>query len=400
MISLLALRLPPPSRLSVKVSCVYGTLYLHYGLLTFLPLWLASRNVPATQIGALMAIPLLLRLVAVAPVVAWAGRQARLRDALGVFALLASLTAVFTGLLTDHLTLLAVFVIFSLAWDQLPVLADAYAVLAVRARGLDFGRLRVWSSLGVVAGAGAGGWIFDAAGIGVLPWLAAGLLLALAVVTRFTPPDRRLAPPDEAYPRDDWKAVFADRQLVLAMCATSLVAGSHGMLLNFGAIQWSGLGWSATTTGLLVSVGIVSEVLVLWFGQRLLRGRDPRLLILAASGLAVVRWSAMALTPPLGVVIVLQVMNAVTAIAPILGMMLLIARRTPAPLVGAAQGVNAVILGLGLAIVTIGSGMLWERGVPIAYGAMAAMAGLAAPLVLGPVRAWRVVEPNQHASRY
>lgn len=379
-------RLKRPDLLSIKTSGVFGVLYLHYGVVTFLSLWLAHRGVPATAIGMLLAIPLLLRLVAVAPVVAWAGRRGRVRDALVLFALLAAAMACSTGLILDHLALLVVFVLFALAWDQLPVLADAYAVIAVRSRGLHYGRLRVWGSLGVVGGALGGGVLFKATGIGALPWTAGGLLVALALVTRLLPSDRALGEAEAPAGKGDWKAVIADRQLLAAMAATSLVAGSHGMLLGFGAIQFAAKGWSTATIGVLLSVGVASEVVVLWFGQKLLRGGDPRILILGAAFAAVARWAIMAFNPDLPIIFALQLLNAVSAIAPLLAMMLIIARRVPGPLVGAAQGLNAVILGVGLAVVTLASGALWERGVPVAYGAMAVMAALAIPLLLGRER--------------
>lgn len=387
-----------PDPLSLKASGVYATLYLHYGVLTFLPLWLAHRGVPPTQIGALMAIPLMLRLVAVAPVVAKAGRDGRVRDALILFALLAAAMAASTGLIVDHLILLVVFTFFSLAWDQLPVLADAYAVVAVRARGLDFGRLRVWGSLGVVGGALGAGVLFKATGVGALPWTASGLLLLLALVTRLLPSDGALGGTEASIARGDWKAVVADRQLMAAMAATSLVAGSHGVLLAFGAIQFAANGWSTATTGMLVSIGVLSEVVVLWFGQNLLRGGDPRIMILGSAVAGVARWLLMALNPPLPVVFVLQLLNALSAIAPILAMMLIIARRVPAPLVGVAQGLNAVILGAGLAVVTLASGALWQQGVAVAYGAMALMSALAVPLVLGAERRAFLVTPPANAA--
>ncbi|MDB5471557.1 MAG: hypothetical protein JWR84_3117 [Caulobacter sp.] len=375
-----------PDPLSIKASGVYLSLYLHYGVLSFLPLWLSHRGIPPATIGILMAIPLLLRLVAVAPVVAWAGRRGRLRDALILFALLGGGMAMSTGLIYDHLILLVVFTLFALAWDQLPVLADAYAVIAVRARNLDYGRLRVWGSLGVVGGALGAGGLFQVTGVQALPWVAGGLLVLLALAARLMPSDGRLGEADPPRSKGDWKAVFADRQLILAMAATSLVAGSHGVLLAFASIQFAAKGWSTGTTGLLISIGVLSEVVVLWFGQKLLRGGDPRLLILAGAVAGLLRWGVMALNPGLPVVFVLQLLNATSAIAPLLAMMLIIARRVPAPLVGVAQGVNAVIMGVGLAVVTLASGVLWEAGIAVAYGTMAVMSALAIPFVLGRER--------------
>ena len=372
-----------PTLLAVTVSGLYLALYLHYGVLSFLPLWLESRGVPATQIGLLMAIPLLLRLVAVGPVVAWSGRRAQLRNALIVFTVIAAVLAMSTAMIVDHLVLLTLFVFFAIAWDQLPVLADAYAVLTVRARGLDFGRLRVWGSLGVVGGSILGGAVFQVGGIGLLPWLAGGLLGVLAVVSLTSPTDRKLSPPDEVRTEGDWKAVFADRQMMLAMFGTSLIAGSHGVLLSFGVIQFTAAGWSSSMVGALLATGVLSEVIVLWFTQKLLKGGDPRGLILVAGVSAVVRWVIMAMTPIAPLVFFAQLLNGLSAMAPVVGMMLLIAHRTPSHLVGVAQGVNAVILGLGLAVVTLGSGFIWGQGPAVAYGAMAVMALLGIPFLLG-----------------
>lgn len=372
-----------PSLLAVTVSGLYLSLYLHYGVFSFLPLWLTSRDVPTTQIGLLMAIPLLLRLVAVGPVVAWSGRREQLRNALILSTLAAAVLAMSTAMISDHLALLIVFVFFALAWDQLPVLADAYAVLTVRAKGLDFGRLRVWGSLGVVGGSMAGGAIFQVGGIGVFPWVAGGLLVVLAVVALASPTDRKLSPPDESRTEGDWKAVFGDRQMILAMVGTSLIAGSHGVLLSFGVIQYTAAGWSPTLIGLLLATGVLSEVIVLWFTQRILKGGDPRRLILVAGAFAVFRWVIMAFTPIAPLVFFAQLLNGLSAMAPVVGMMLLIAHRTPAHLVGVAQGVNAVILGLGLAIVTLGSGFIWGQGPAFAYGAMAVMALLGLPFLFG-----------------
>ncbi len=372
-----------PTLLAVSVSGLYLALYLHYGVLSFLPLWLESRGVTTTQIGLLMAIPLLLRLVVVGPVVAWSGRRAQLRNALILFTLMAAALAMSTALIVDHLVLLILFVFFAIAWDQLPVLADAYAVLTVRARNLDFGRLRVWGSLGVVGGSMAGGAIFQVGGIGLLPWVAGGLLAALAAVSLTSPTDRKLSPPEETRTEGDWKAVFADRQLILAMFGTSLIAGSHGVLLSFGVIQYTAAGWSSSAVGALLAAGVLSEVIVLWFTQKILKGGDPRKLILVAGAFAVLRWVIMAFTPIAPLVFFAQLLNGLSAMGPVVGMMLLIAHRTPAHLVGVAQGVNAVVLGLGLAIVTLGSGFIWGQGPAFAYGAMAVMALLGLPFLFG-----------------
>ena len=90
------------------------------------------------------------------------------------------------------------------------------------------------------------------------------------------------------------------------------------------------------------------------------------------------RWLIMATDPGTGVLIVAQLLQGITATGAILGGMLVIAARVPVQTSAAAQGLNAVLLGLVLAVVTAGSGLLWAYGTTFAYLAMAvlALAGL------------------------
>jgi PPP family 3-phenylpropionic acid transporter len=54
-------------RLGLGVSGLYFALYLHYGFFAFMPLWLKETGAPPEEIGVLLAIPLILRLLTVAP---------------------------------------------------------------------------------------------------------------------------------------------------------------------------------------------------------------------------------------------------------------------------------------------------------------------------------------------
>ena len=56
-------------RLGLKTSMLYGAVYLHYGVFAiFMPVWLKNLGLPASQIGILVSLPLLLRILFVAPV--------------------------------------------------------------------------------------------------------------------------------------------------------------------------------------------------------------------------------------------------------------------------------------------------------------------------------------------
>ncbi|MFM5885390.1 MAG: MFS transporter [Novosphingobium sp.] len=368
-------------RLTIGVSALYLALYLHYGFFAFIPLWLKAMGAQPKEIGVLVAIPLVLRLLTVAPFSAWAGRRGRVRDAITVTAILsAGLILLLLGR-PDHIGRIAVVLIFSIMWDQIPVLTDAYAVMAVRSRNLNFGRMRVWGSIGVVVSTAAAGWVFGLTGIEALPWLVAALLLLPALVAPALPSDRTMAAP-EPETGGKWRDVFADRKLMRAMGGAAMIMGSHGVLTSFGAIQWSAQGISTGMIGTLQATAVSAEILAFWFGANLLGKRDPSLLICIAAAAATLRWIIMACNPVLGVLFAVQMLHGITSTGAILGTMLIIAARVPVQTSAAAQGLNAVLLGIVLAAATAGSGLLWSQGVAMAY---LAMAGLAAT---GIVLAW------------
>jgi len=365
----------PPRRLFLGVSGLYLALYLHYGFFAFIPLWLRHVGAPPSEIGVLMAIPLVLRLLTVAPFSAWAGRRGLIRNAITVTALAsAAIIALLIGE-PGYVGRIAVVIVFSIMWDQLPVLTDAYAVMAVRSRSLDFGRMRVWGSIGVVISTAAAGWAFEWAGIEMLPILVAALLLLPAITAPLLPPDRAMTAA-ESGPTGKWSDVIADRELLRAMIAAAMIMGSHGVLQSFAAIQWTERGIATSAIGMLQALAVSAEIGAFWFGSKLLGKRNPMLLISIAGIAATFRWIVMAFDPGVPVLIAAQLLHSITSTGAILGTMLVIATRVSLQNSGAAQGLYAVLLGVALAATTAGSGILWAYGVSAAYLAMALLAAL------------------------
>jgi len=273
------------------------------------------------------------------------------------------------------------------------VLTDAYAVMAVRGHSLDFGRLRVWGSIAVVASNAAAGWAFGVMGIKSLPLMVALLLLAPATVASLLPRDRQLRSRLETT-QGHWRDLLGDRALLKSMAAASLIMGSHGVLLSFGAIQWNASGISTGAIGVLQALAVSAEIAAFWFGARILGLREPRVMLCVAAVAGAARWLIMATNPSIAVLIGAQLLNGITATGTILGITLVIAARVPSNLSAAAQGMNAVLLGAVLAVATAGSGLLWSHGLSFAYLAMAVLAAL------GAVLAWpaRIAADNGDTS--
>lgn len=371
----------PAGKLAVGVSGLYFALYLHYGFFAFLPLWLKATGASPEEIGILMAIPLILRLLTVAPFAAFVGKRGWVRNAITLTALSSATIVLLLLGHPEHAGRIAIVIAFSIMWDQIPVLTDAYAVMAVRRHTIDFGRLRVWGSIAVVVSNAVAGWAIGHSGIMMLPVMVSAILIAPAILALFLPADRELSTA-ETSSTGRWRDLVGDRGLILAMIAASLIMGSHGVVTSFGAIQWDAQGISTETIGLLQALAVSAEILAFWFGTKLLGNRDPRFIICASAIAAALRWAIMATNPTIHLLVVAQLLNGVTATGAILGIMLVITARVPTQLSATAQGMNAVLFGAVLAIATAGSGMLWSLGLAPAYLAMSALA------LIGLICAW------------
>ncbi|MEO0319256.1 MAG: hypothetical protein RL404_2933 [Pseudomonadota bacterium] len=370
-----AATLPDPKtrQLTAGVSGLYLALYLHYGFFAFIPLWLKATGATPAEIGLLLAIPMVLRILTVAPFSAWAGRIGWVRNAITITAVLSAALILLLMGKPDYAGRIAIVLAFSITWDQLPVLADAYAVMTVRSHAVDFGRVRVWGSIAAVTSSAAAGWVIGITGIEMLPLLVAALLLLPALTAPLLPSDHSMAA-TENKTEGSWRDLVDDCLLMSALVAGAFVIASHGVITNFIAIQLSAQGISTGMIGTIQAVALSFEIFAFWFGARLLGQRDPMILIRVAAAAAFARWCIMALNPSLPIVLAVQVLQGVTSTGAILGVMLVIAQRVPVRSSAAAQGFNAVLLGIALAVATFGSGLLWSHGVAISYSAMAVLA--------------------------
>jgi MFS transporter, PPP family, 3-phenylpropionic acid transporter len=375
--------------LSHRVALLYAAVYLHYGVYgAFMPLWFQHKGMSSAQIGTLIALPVLLRVLFVAPVTALADRLRRVREVLFVCIALTAALVLVLQWVSGYVALLVFFTLFAVAWDPLPILADGYASAAVRVRNLDFGRMRMWGTISLVCTAMAGGRVLDHLGVDLIPVLTCLLLLAPLLIIPFLPPDRLFGESVRAAP-GEWRCIINDGPAMLVLVGVSLLMGSSAILLGFGAIQWSAKGLSNGSIGLLYGVAAASEILVFSFAQTLLGKRSELWLLVVGAALTTVRWLGMATDPGFEVLTCLALLQGPSATATIAGSILYIARRFPTHLVATANGVNAVLVGISASAAIFAGGYLWEALKALAYLPMAGMSLVALAIFLVAVRRQR-----------
>lgn len=246
----------------MRFSTVLGSYYFAYfayigAYSPYITLYFRQLGMTAAQIGLLYSIPQVMRIVGPA---AWGhladstGKPHIILRAAALMGLLAFGGMYFGSGFGLLFGVLVVMHFFTSA--QMP-LVEAITLDHVRERPGDYGRIRVWGSVGFIASVLGLGYALD-----VLPvtWvLHVGVaLLMLVVCTAFLiPAPRRHVHEGEAAPLLDR---LKSRQVQIFLAAGWLNAFAHAALYTFFSIYLSQLGYSKSVIGWMWTVGVLIEI--------------------------------------------------------------------------------------------------------------------------------------------
>ena len=151
-------REPQATRPALRLGIYYAALFAVLGVnVPFWPVWMASRGLSAAEIGMALSLGLAMKVV-VNPLVGHladrTGRRRLLMIGLSIGA------AVSYGCLWfghDFVALTLIAMVFFCFWSPLIPMGENLTMLMVKGRGLDYGRIRLWGSLGFVVASVAAG---------------------------------------------------------------------------------------------------------------------------------------------------------------------------------------------------------------------------------------------------
>jgi PPP family 3-phenylpropionic acid transporter len=371
---------------SLRLKAFYAALFLALGVqLPFLPLWLTAKGLEAGAIGIVLAIPALIRIIAI-PV---ATRLADRRDAVrGVIILAAAAAALGFGALAfaqGAAAIMLVYALASAAYAPVMMLADTYALRGLAQHGRAYGPVRLWGSAAFIAASFGAGALLDWMAPVDLIWLmVVAMAIATAAALGLVPLNTEQA--GGAPARASATGLLRNPAFLVAIAAASLVQASHALYYGFSTIDWQAAGYDGGVIGALWALGVMAEIALFALSARLPSTITPLALLLAGAAGAVVRWSAMAAAPPAILLPVLQCLHALSFGATHLGALAFVARMAPPGLGATAQGYFAVAHGVTMAVATALAGVLYGR---LGTGAYAAMAALAAAGGLCALISWR-----------
>lgn len=380
---------------ALPVALFYGALFVVYGMyVPFMPVWLDWKGLTAGEISTVIAAPLFVR-VLVTPTVAVAVDRSggHRRYLIG----LAWAALAFVFVLTVSRSFWAILIFASLLMvsnSTIMPLIDMIAVQGTRARGLDYGRLRLWGSLSFVAASFAGGIAITEFGGGAGIWLVA-VGCALTLVAAYQVPDVSGEPvPSANVTQPLWKIaepreLLAQREFRLFLIAAGLAQAAHATFFTFGTLIWQKQGLSAAWCGTLWAIGVFAEVLLFTFSGRVAAKFGATRLIAIAGAASVLRWLILASDPSLAILVPLQLLHGVTYGASHIGAMHFIHDAVPRDRAASAQALYATVsAGVAMGVATLIAGYVYAQAASLSYVAMAAIAAVSLAAALRLMQIW------------
>lgn len=352
-----------------RISLHYAALFLVPGVyLPFFAAWLESRGLHPTEISIMLSVGILMRLLA-GPVAAHAvDRSGRRKTAVILLAWVSIASFALLGWVDGFIAMLLVWIVHSAAWAPITPFSDNIALLAATRHKLDYGRMRLWGSLGFLGAAYLSGlWLKGRDADWIFILLLAGLLLLVAA--SYLLPDLRLplAKPRAAAPA---LLLLRQRRFLLFVGATACLQASHAAFYTFGTLHWRSLGHSDAAIGLLWAEGVLAEIVLFAFARHLPAklGGTGLLLIAAAGGL--LRWSITAGAEDYLLLVLLQALHAATFGAAHIGAMRLLSDGCAPDASATAQSLYSAANSSMLALATLAVGPIFALGGGAIYWAM------------------------------
>jgi PPP family 3-phenylpropionic acid transporter len=358
--------------------------------MSYWPVWLRDRGIADAEIGTLF---MSRQLVGVGATLAIGWIAHRVGNVRGVLlALAVAATVLVTGYQFSHtfLAILAVSLVWGVVWAPTMALYDGVVVNETRARGINYGRLRVWSSVSFILGVIICGVAVDRQGPS---WV---LYVGFAGIVMLVPLALWL-PAAETQHRDQAKHasfgipdLLRSRPFLLFMIAAGLCQASHAVLYSFGTLTWRAAGIDDVTISLLWGESVAVEIVLMLASPWLLARLGPTGMIALALGCGMVRWLGMAFTTELWALILLQALHAGTFAACHLGAMAFLQRALPASGMALGQSVYyAIGTGAAQAVIFQIAGVLYGAYGQKAFLGMFVVSAVGMVAIVALARQWK-----------
>ncbi|MFT7561554.1 MAG: PPP family 3-phenylpropionic acid transporter [Flavobacteriales bacterium] len=362
-----------------RLSSLYFWYFAVVGAMSpYWSLYLKSLGFEPVRIGVLASIPMLVRLFA-------PNFWGRIADKSGrrIWVLrLGSLGACifFVGLVfVDDFYLMAMLlVLFGFFWNAIMAQTETITLKHLDDKPYDYGKIRLWGSVGFIAAVLALGFVFERFPVSYLPIIIA-TGLALIVVGASCLHSGVDAKPQLQAAAGSFISVLRNRYVVAFLVVFFLLQLSHGVYYVFYSIYLEEAGYSTLWIGGLWSLGVVAEIIMFLKARELLSRFTLYHLLFVSLLVTSIRWLSLAFFRDSFIALaLLQLTHAFTFALTHTVAIEFIRRQFGEHNQGQGQAFySAVSYGAGAALGAFISGLIWHYGGSISFvfaGASAAVA--------------------------
>ncbi|MES9833166.1 MAG: MFS transporter [Candidatus Thiodiazotropha sp. LLP2] len=279
-------------------------------LLPFWGLYLQDRGFSPAQIGELMAVIMVTKLIA-PNIWGWISDHTGRRMPIVRLASLLSVICFLGVFFVDGYWALAlVMMLFSFFWNASLPQFEAVTMSYLRERIQHYSRIRLWGSVGFIIAVLVLGFLLERWGVGVVPQIVLFVYIGIFLNSLLVPEkEAGLSPKGQGSILE----VLKRRDIIAFLLVCFLMQASHSAYYAFYSIFMEGIGYSSSVIGQLWALGVVAEVLVFLIMHRLLHRWGARNVLIVSLMIAVIRWILVAWgSENLLLVLLAQLMHAAT----------------------------------------------------------------------------------------
>jgi MFS transporter, PPP family, 3-phenylpropionic acid transporter len=257
----------------------------------YFSLYLSSLGIAATGIGIIMALPQLVRIFA-PHLWGWLADRGARRLRVARVGTIAG-TALFCGLFAAESfeSLFAIVFLMSFFLSAALPLIEVTTLTHLGERTAEYGRIRVWGSVGFIAAVLVIGYVLDRLAVSVLLRIMLGILIATTMMLMLVPDASRKV---HALEHTPIARIILQPQVLALMTACALMAVAHGPYYTFYSIYLVDHGYSKGAVGWLWALGVICEIAIFYWMSYLFRAYSLRQVLIASFALATLRFAIIA----------------------------------------------------------------------------------------------------------
>ena len=355
----------------------------------FFSLYLQSTGLTPFDLGVVMALPQVTRIIAPA-LWSWIADRTSAPVRVVRYTGVAG-TAVFMAIFFGTSFALIFVTIFAMTffWSAALPLIEATTLTHLGGETSRYGPVRVWGSIGFIAAVVGVGHALDHVSLAAVPVLVLAMMSGMLVCAFLVPEAPRVHHASDATVR----GVMLKPEVIALMAAGACMSAAHGPYYTFFSIHLVAEGYSKSATGWLWALGVACEIGIFAWMPRLFRAWTLRTILIASFALAVVRFLLIGwLSHNLAALLAAQAMHAATFGAFHAASIGYIHKFFGGRLQSRGQALyGSVAFGVGGAIGAFASGYAWDSWGAAVTFTLAAGCALAGMLIL----VWKL--PRTHS---